>query len=163
MEPKNNSKTVGIIVGIVIIIAVILATVLLGRKSPSAEVPSQAAPATTDTTTTQIPPVDTTHASTSVYKDGTYSATGSYMSPGGPDKIAITLTLKNDVIADISATPMPGDSTSARYQNKFISGCKQYVIGQNIDSIHLTKVSGSSLTSAGFNDALAQIKVQAKA
>jgi uncharacterized protein with FMN-binding domain len=98
-----------------------------------------------------------------VYKDGTYTATGSYMSPGGYDQIAITLTLKNDIITGASAVSHAGDNTSQRYQDKFIGGFQQYVVGQNIASLHLSKVSGASLTPIGFNDALAQIKTKAKA
>jgi hypothetical protein len=99
----------------------------------------------------------------SVYTNGTYTATGSYMSPSGEDTISVTLTLANDIITSISVTPGVGGRTSQKYQNDFISGYKQYVIGQNITSVNLTRVSGSSLTPIGFNDALAQIKAQAKA
>jgi uncharacterized protein with FMN-binding domain len=97
-----------------------------------------------------------------VYKDGTYSATGSYMSPGGYDEIGVTLTLSKDVITSVSATNGAGDGTSSRYIDKFISGFKSYVVGQNIADVHLTKVSGASLTPKGFNDAIAQIKTKAK-
>jgi hypothetical protein len=45
----------------------------------------------------------------------------------------------------------------------FVSGYKQYVVGKNIASIHLDRVSGSSLTGAGFNAALARIEIEAKA
>ncbi len=85
------------------------------------------------------------------------------MSPGGEDQISVTLTLANDIITGISATEGAGDGTSRRYQNAFLSGYKQYVIGQNIANVNLTRVSGSSLTPIGFDDALAQIKAQAKA
>jgi hypothetical protein len=85
------------------------------------------------------------------------------MSPGGEDQIKITLTLANDIITSVSVTPAAGDRTSQRYQNAFISGYKQYVVGQNITNVNLTRVSGSSLTPIGFNNALAQIKAQAKA
>ena len=109
------------------------------------------------------PPADMPNRTASVYKDGTYSATGSYMSPGGPDQVGVSLTLKNDIITDITVTAEPGDNESARYQSRFVSGYKQLVIGKNIADVHLTRVSGSSLTSIGFNDALAQIKARAKA
>ena len=99
----------------------------------------------------------------STYKNGSYSATGSYMSPGGEDQIAVTLTIANDIVTAASVTPEAGDHTSARYQQKFISGYQGYVVGKNISSIYLTKVSGASLTPKGFNDALNQIKAQAKA
>jgi hypothetical protein len=110
-----------------------------------------------------VTPAITPKKTASVYTDGTYSATGSYMSPGGEDQISVTLTLAHDIITNVSATEGAGDGTSRRYQNAFLSGYKQYVIGQNIANVNLTRVSGSSLTPIGFDDALAQIKAQAKA
>jgi len=109
------------------------------------------------------PPAVVPKQTASVYTNGTYTATGSYMSPGGEDQISVTLTLANDIITSISVTPAAGDRTSQRYQNAFISGYKQYVIGQNIANVNLTRVSGSSLTPIGFNDAISQIEAQAKA
>lgn len=97
------------------------------------------------------------------YKDGTYSATGSYMSPGGYDQLGVTLTIKGDIVTSASVTNMAGDRTSSRYQNAFISGYQQYVIGQDISTLSLSRVSGASLTPEGFNDAVNQIKAQAKA
>jgi uncharacterized protein with FMN-binding domain len=123
-------------------------------------------PTQTPTTTpvvTQTPPVDVPKKNASVYADGTYSATGSYMSPGGYEQLGVSITLKNDIITSASVTNMAGDGRSQRYQNMFISGYQQYVVGKNIADVYLTKVSGSSLTPSGFNDALAQIKSQAKA
>ena len=105
------------------------------------------------------PPV----ASTDVYKDGTYSATGNYVSPGGAESIRVTLTLKDDVIVDITTVSNAFRPESKIYQGKFISGYKTLVVGKKIDEVELTKVSGSSLTPKGFRDALAQIKTQAKA
>ena len=155
METENNSKNkVGIIIGVIVVFGVLGVSVVLGRK---------ATPTTPPSAPLLNPPIDVPKNSVSMYKDGTYSATGQYMSPGGLDKIAITLTLSNDIVTDVSATPEPGDNTSARYQDKFISSYKDYVVGRNIADINLTKVSGSSLTPKGFNDALAQIKAQAKA
>ncbi len=99
----------------------------------------------------------------STYKDGTYTAVGSYMSPGGKDSVTVSLTLKNDIVVDSSVTNGANDSTSSRYQNFFISGYKQYVTGKKISDIHLDVVSGSSLTSRGFNEAVTNIEAQAKA
>ena len=175
MEPQNKSNNkIGTIIGVVVIVVVAVVALLSGKKTPDVTpTPDQAAPTTsqapeqnlpaTTPATPQSSPADTAKKSVSIYKDGTYSATGSYMSPGGPDQIAITLTIANDIVTDVSATPEPGDGTSARYQNKFVSGYKQYVVGKNIADINLSAVSGSSLTPQGFNDALAQIKTQAKA
>ncbi len=97
-----------------------------------------------------------------IFKNGTYTANGVYNSPGGQDEIAVTVTLANDIITDATVTSVRADRTSLRYQDKFIAGYKQYVVGQNINSVNLTVVSGSSLTPEGFNAALAKIKAQAK-
>lgn len=51
---------------------------------------------------------------------------------------------------------------SARFQDLFAQNYKPLVIGKNIDEVQLGKVSGSSLTPMGFNDALAKIKTQAQ-
>ncbi len=169
MEPEiKSNKSIGIFIGIVVIVIMTLVAVFSGKK-PTTELPvaEQALPEKTNvpvsTETPVIPPADVVKQSVSVYKDGTYTATGSYMSPGGPDKVGVTLTLKNDIITDASVTPMPGDLKSAKFQDMFISGYKAFVVGKNIADVNLTKVSGSSLTPIGFNNALAQIKVQAKA
>jgi len=164
MEIENKSKkNLGIFTGIIVVLGVILATIFLGKKNSDTSVTNS--PQTTTPTTvvnTPTPPIDIPKKAVSIYKDGTYSATGSYMSPGGLDRLAVTLTLKNDLVTSVSIVPEPGDNTSARYQEKFASGYKQYVLGKNIADVNLTKVSGSSLTPKGFDDALAQIKIQAK-
>ena len=115
------------------------------------------------TSVTPPPPATTSKNYVTLYKNGTYSANGTYYSPGGQDEIAVTVTLANDIITDATVTSVSADHTSLRYQNKFISGYKQYVIGQNIKNLNLTVVSGSSLTPEGFNSALAKIKAQSKA
>lgn len=95
------------------------------------------------------------------YKDGTYVAVGSYQSPAGPEQVSISLSIKDDVIVDTSATNIAQNKTSIRYENKFISGYKALVIGKSLDTVRLDRVSGSSLTPNGFNDAVAKIKAQA--
>jgi hypothetical protein len=105
----------------------------------------------------------TSGATTSTYKDGTYSAVGSYISPGGDEKIGVTVTLKNDIITSASVTPEPVSPNGRQYQGMFQASFQPLVVGKNIADVHLTKVSGSSLTSGGFNQALAEIEAQAKA
>ncbi len=104
-----------------------------------------------------------TPAPSSTYKDGTYSATGNYISPGGEESIKVTVTLKNDVISDANVVSLATRPESKNFQSKFISGYKALVIGKDIATVELTKVSGSSLTPGGFNDALSKIKVEARA
>lgn len=97
------------------------------------------------------------------YKDGIYSALGNYFSPGGEEQISVQLTLKNDFVVDAKVESKAFRPNSIKFQGLFISGFKSFVVGKKIDEINLTKVSGSSLTPKGFNDALAKIKLQAKA
>jgi len=170
MQPNTTSqKKTGIVIGIVVAFLVVLVTFFsMKNTSQPAAVATQNPSAGTAPTAPVAPtqpstPVDTTKPTVSEYKDGTYTAVGSYMSPGGPDQVTVTVTLANDVITDATVASGAGDRTSARYQQRFISGFKQYVVGQKIQSVNLTNVSGSSLTPVGFNDALAQIKQQARA
>ena len=128
--------------------------------APSSNTSSTASNPATNPVTTTPPPATNKQYS---YKDGTYTATGAYMSPGGEDQVTVTLTLAHDVITSVNVTPGAQDRTSQRYQDRFISGYKQYVVGKNIASVNVGVVSGSSLTPIGFNDALTQIKAQAKA
>lgn len=193
MDGDNNlQKSIGIILGFIVILGVFFVTIFLGKQSTNTETsnqvlpnspvvslptpptpvispiatptpittPAPIVPAPVIPTTPTPPPIDIPK---SVYKDGTYSATGSYMSPGGYDQLGVSITLKNDIITGSSVTNMGGDRRSQRYQDQFISGYQQYVVGQNIANVFLTKISGASLTPSGFNDALTQIKAQAKA
>ena len=119
---------------------------------------------TSTQTSTPIPvavPKKTTVASN--YKNGTYTATGSYDSPAGMESINVSITLNNGIVTASSVTNMAGDRTSSRYQTRFIGGYQPYVVGKSIDSIKLGVISGSSLTPIGFNNALATIKAKAKA
>lgn len=97
------------------------------------------------------------------YKDGTYSVTASYDSPAGKESIGVRITLAGDVITASSVTNMSEDGTSSRFQDAFIAGHKTFVIGKNIADVKLDKISGSSLTPKGFNEALSVIMVKAAA
>jgi uncharacterized protein with FMN-binding domain len=168
----NNKKTI-ISLGAVIAVAGGIFTAATINRANNAPMTTFILPPTivADTTPSipsvspQVPIVQAVppKKATSQYKDGTYTATGSYDSPGGLDTVGVTLTLKNDIINSVSFTPMAHDGISARYQSMFASGFQSLVLGKNIAAIHLNAVSGSSLTGAGFNDALAKIKAQAKA
>lgn len=115
------------------------------------------------TVPTPTPTSSQTQSASSTYKDGTYSAVGSYMSPGGQDSLGVTVTLSKDVVTSVSLDLQPGDRTSARYMDSFASGYESLVVGKNIANLKLTKVSGASLTPIGFNNAISQIKAKARA
>lgn len=102
-------------------------------------------------------------ATESRYKNGTYSATGTYVSPAGQEEVEITLTLQGDIVTSAVFVGKATNPGSVKNQALFKAGFEQYVVGKPIDSINLTVVNGSSLTPKGFMDALMKIKAQAKA
>lgn len=112
------------------------------------------------------PPSDTpsqgSDAVAETFKDGVYTATGSYLSPGGEESVGVEITLKNDVITSATVSPHAASSTSTQYQGEFVANFKPLVIGKDISEVRLSRVAGSSLTSGGFNEALEQIKSEAK-
>lgn len=96
------------------------------------------------------------------YADGGYEATGDYVSPAGPSQVTVELTLADDVVADVTVTPLATDPTSKGFQTQFAEGIAAEIVGQDIDTLTVSRVGGSSLTSGGFNDALEQIKAEAR-
>lgn len=98
----------------------------------------------------------------SEYKNGVYSTSGNYISPGGAEELGVTLTLKNGIIIDSKVEVKAVRDISVTMQNDFAQNYKEQVIGKNIDEINLTKISGASLTPNGFNDAVEKIKMKAK-
>ena len=140
--------------------------------TPSAAAGSGRAPATASTappTSKTTPksssavaaPTPTKAANT--YKDGQYSATTSYDSPGGQEQLGVTLTLKSDKVVKSDLQLLGGAGISHSYQALFASGYLPLVLGKDIDSISLGVVSGSSLTGKGFNEAVKKIEEQARA
>ncbi len=150
MESPNNSKKYGLLISLVVVVLVAVVVVLAGNDDDDKVVQQQTPSALVDNQIYKN------------FKDGAYSATGSYMSPGGKDEIDVNLTLKDNVITDINAIAKPGDDISKKYMKMFRDNYKTLVVGKNISELKLDKVSGSSLTSIGFNDAISQIRVQSK-
>ncbi|NQX12779.1 FMN-binding protein [Microbacteriaceae bacterium VKM Ac-2855] len=122
---------------------------------------SSAAASPSATTTSEAS--DDSAAAATTYADGTYEATGSYTSPGGSETVEVSITLESDVVTAVAVTPESENPTGTQYQTKFASGIAAVVVGKNIDDLDVSKVSGSSLTSTGFNDAVETIKADATA
>ncbi len=95
------------------------------------------------------------------YKDGSYTADGSYNAPSGTESITVEVTLADDKITEITVTPHATDPTAKGHQAEFVGGIADQVVGKDIDTLNVTKVSGSSLTSGGFKIAIEAIKEQA--
>lgn len=96
------------------------------------------------------------------YKDGEYEASGTYTSPAGQETVDVSLTLKSGVVETIEFTGNATNEKSVFMQGMFKDNFMPLVVGKNIDEVKLDKVSGSSLTSGGFNDAINKIKEEAK-
>lgn len=123
---------------------------------------SGCSPATTDAGTDGGTSVEGGAGSASgPYTDGTYTAEGSYATPESVESIEVTLTLADDVITAVEVVGDPQKAESQRYQEQFIGGISDEVVGQNIDDVQVSRVAGSSLTSGGFNQALETIKSEA--
>ncbi len=95
------------------------------------------------------------------YKDGTYSADGNYVSPNGTETVGVELTLADGTVSGVQITPHPSNPNTKKFQGEFASGIQDQIVGKKLDAIKVSKVAGSSLTSGGFNEAVAKIKTQA--
>ena len=95
------------------------------------------------------------------FKDGTYTARGDYTSPGGASAVDVRLTLKDDRVTALKVTPKAENPTARGYEGQFSSGVGAKVIGRKLSELNVTVVSGSSLTSQGFDRAIEAIEKQA--
>ncbi|BDZ44295.1 FMN-binding protein [Naasia aerilata] len=95
------------------------------------------------------------------YADGTYEADGSYRSPGGQQTVTVSITLADDTVTAVTVTPHATDPNAKQFQGQFAGAIADQVVGRDIDSLNVSRVAGSSLTSSGFNDAVEQIKADA--
>jgi hypothetical protein len=98
----------------------------------------------------------------SSYTDGTYSADGTYVSPGGREEIAVTVTVKSDTITAVSVRTVSADSEAAQYEAQFASGISAVAVGKNLATLNVGSVAGSSLTGHGFNEAITSIRSKAQ-
>lgn len=172
VNPENSNKSNKLWMWLVIIaIPVGILAYMLMNKPVVSPLPETALINTTDIDDEFLAPQDEQQPVTSTqepaviagsYKNGNYSAVGDYMSPGGAEQVGVTLTLKDDIISDVTFEVKAERPISVKMQEAFAADYKQYVVGKKIDEVQLTKVSGSSLTPKGFNDALAKIKAEAK-
>lgn len=97
------------------------------------------------------------------YADGSYTAEGSYQTPEGPETITVTLTIASDAVTDVEVVGEPTRRESKQYQEEFIGGIDDLVVGKSLDDIEVDRVAGSSLTSGGFNAAVEEIRTDAAA
>lgn len=125
--------------------------------------PAATAPNANDTAGSAATPAPTPAVTaSSPYKDGSYTTRANYRTPEGSEFVTVTLTLSGGSITDSSISLSNIDFESRRYQGQFENGYKAVVVGQPIADLNLRRVSGSSLTTAAFNNALDTIRSQAQ-
>lgn len=116
-----------------------------------------------DADTNRTDPSAASTDATAPYADGTYTAEGSYRTPETVETIEVTLTLADDVVTDVEVVGDPLAPESTNYQGQFVAGISDVVVGKKLDELQVDRVAGSSLTSGGFNQAVAKIKDEAAA
>ncbi|WP_240505257.1 calcium-binding protein [Nocardia mangyaensis] len=109
------------------------------------------------------PTPSATKEESGVYTPGEYQAEGSYQTPAGTQKVGVTMSLAADGTVDAVRVDPRGTGGSLAFQARFVGGIANEVVGKRIDELNVTKVSGSSLTSGGFNAAIETIKNEAAA
>ena len=161
MQQNGKSK---VIAGVLVIVAVALIAVaasMLGKDEQQSTDTSGAETSQqqSDSSASNEEPAASSDAT---YKDGTYTVSDTYPSPGGEEDIKVVLTLKDNVVTAVDVTQEANQRESAEYQSQFQQGYKSRVIGKSIATLELNRVSGSSLTAQAFDDALDQIRQQAE-
>lgn len=156
-DDQSSSRAVVAIV-VVVLLATIAAGVYYAAQENRKDSPSTKTATPASSSGSESEQKVTTSGN---YKNGTYTATGSYISPGGQEEIEVSVTLKGGVVDSTSVAAKAASGTSRQYQGEFIDGYKDMVVGKSIDEVELSRVAGSSLTSSGFNDALEEIRQKA--
>jgi hypothetical protein len=166
-----------------IIIAIVAAIVLVGAgvyffsgNTPETEptisieetmnepvtVPTEPAAPTEPVVTETEPSREATEETPVASTGGTFTASASYLTPARTSHdIDVTLTV--DATGIITAAEVvydKGEGFSNGHQERFDGAYRAAVIGQSIDTVSLSRVGGASLTSKGFNDAIAQIRAE---
>jgi len=159
---KNNNRNivfliVGTIVMVVILLAIIGGIVYSRQSNDDAQMETQVG----DGDSMEHENEGAMMEDDGEYKDGTYTAVGEYLYHSGSETVGVTVTLVNGTIDEIELDQQAVHAVSKKMQADFGANYEELVVGKSIDEVELSVVSGSSLTSGGFNDAIDQIKDQA--
>lgn len=92
----------------------------------------------------------------------TFSADVSYLTPARTaHDMRVSLVVDNaGVVTDASIIYDNGEGFSNGHQERFDGAFKAEVIGKSLENISLSRVGGASLTSGGFNEAVAKIRAE---
>ncbi len=115
------------------------------------------------TYTTEVVPAQETSSDDPVASAAlaTLTGTAKYTTPARiTHDIGVTLTLEGDMVKDVVVNFDNGKGPANDYQKRFESSYRTEVIGKKLSEVSLARVGGASLTSGGFNEAVAAIKSQ---
>jgi uncharacterized protein with FMN-binding domain len=174
-----KSQKIVFAIGALLVAAAIIGGVVVGNKNKSTDLkaatsssvrsiatgstsgPASSTPVVvvTPSETTQQP---STSAASTKYKDGTYEVLVKYRVPeGDTNELKATFTFASD-----SITTSDFESISSRsrdsYTANFATGYKVVFEGKKIDTSFPSRISGASLTTAAYLDALDQAMNKAK-
>jgi hypothetical protein len=163
LEPSKTptEAIVGLVVVVLLVIAATAVVVTASNKddNQSAIVPTGNSSQSVSSGTS----ISTPAATTTNFKDGSYSAAANYDTPGGVQTMSVNLTISGNTVTDVSITQNATGREDEAYQSDFAYEYKSDVVGKKVSDISLSRVAGASLTTEGFNNALDQIKNQAGA
>lgn len=162
---KGSSKMMPVaIVAVIVVIVIVGAFIFTSKKSEESQESAAGESMEQQAQQPTEQPANSAPVTNAQYKNGKYEAVGNYISPGGDEKIDVTITIADNVVTDAAVVSnSPSGPTARQMQTAFTNGFKEQVIGKNINEINVTKVSSSSLTPKGFMNALEKIKTQAQA
>lgn len=86
--------------------------------------------------------------------DGTWTASGTYETPGGAQRLDVTVTLDDGEVRALRVDPAAVNSTSRRFQERFASAVVDEVVGLPLADVQVDRLAGSSSTGRGFMAAL---------
>lgn len=96
------------------------------------------------------------------YKDGSYTVEEAYFVKGKEDVVEIVIEIKNDKITNLDMDLLSGHEESTSWINSYVSNIEPQIKGMDIDDVEEAFLSGATLTSDAFRDALVEVKTEAK-
>ncbi len=91
----------------------------------------------------------------------TYATTVEYDVPEGTESNSFSLVIKDGIISSIEVGITTTNKASLKYQQDFAKNIASIIVGQKISELKsIDRVSGASVTTTAFNDALLKLRQQ---
>ena len=91
----------------------------------------------------------------------TYTTTIEYDVPEGTESNSISLVINEGIISSVEVGITTTNKASLKYQQDFAKNIPSIVVGQKISELKsIDRVSGASITTTAFNDALLKLQQQ---